>query len=139
MTDQIRLTMTMDVFVDDEQAMRESAFENLRRSWSSEDDFPYSSASDVPLNQAINSVLAQALPLDLPGCRRGALEVEAGEATSVEDTDDADTPADTDKRPESEDRAEEAVRDDADDPEEPAGTDSAERPEEPSGTESEAR
>ena len=137
MTDQIRLTMTMDVFVDDEQAMRESAFENLRRSWSSEDDFPYSSASDVPLNQAINSVLAQALPLDLPGCRRGGLEVEAAEATRVED--DADAPADTDKRRESEDRTEDAVRDDADAPEEPAGTDSAERPEEPSGTESEAK
>jgi hypothetical protein len=134
MTDRIRLTMAMDVFVDDEQAMREAAFENLRHSWSSEDDFPYSSASDVPLNQAINSVLAQALPLDLPGCRRGALEVESGEATSVETTDDDEAPRDADKGPESKDDTEETVRRDADEPEAPASTGSQERPEEPAST-----
>lgn len=88
MTDRIRVTMAVDLFVDDEQAMREKAFATLRDAWDSEDEFPYSQASDVPLAQVVHSVLAAALSLDLPGGRRGRLEVNAGDKQSVETSED---------------------------------------------------
>ena len=88
MTDRIRVTMAVDLFIDDEQAMREKAFATLRDAWDSEDEFPYSSASDVPLAQVVHSVLAAALPLGLPGGRRGQLEVDAGGKQSVETSED---------------------------------------------------
>jgi len=88
MTDRIHVTMKLDLLVDDEQAMREAAFERLRGAWSSEDDFPYDSASDVPLGEVLHSLLADALPPELPGCRRSQLEVES-------DTDDTDGTADS--------------------------------------------
>ncbi len=50
MTNRIRITMTCELYVDDEQAMREAAFERLRSAWTSDDDFPYASAGDVPLD-----------------------------------------------------------------------------------------
>ena len=76
MSDRIHVTMALDLFVEDDQALRQAAFERLQSAWSSEDDFPYESASDVPLDQAVHSVLADALPADLPGCRRSRLEIE---------------------------------------------------------------
>ena len=147
MTDRIRVTMAVDLFIDDEQAMREKAFATLRDAWDSEDEFPYSSASDVPLAQVVHSVLAAALSLDLPGGRRGRLEVDAGDKQSVEtseddsgndtrdegdsdserDADSADADADSDGDSDSGDDAGEADR-----PEEPGGADeNRDRPEEP--------
>jgi hypothetical protein len=57
MTDRIHVTMNIDLFVEDEKAMRDAAFERMRDAWSSEDDFPYDSAGDVPLGQVIHSQL----------------------------------------------------------------------------------
>jgi hypothetical protein len=75
--DLIRVTMAVDLEVDDPQAMRDAAFERLRKAWTAEDDFPYSSASELSTDQVVNSLLADALPLEFPGCRRGRLEVES--------------------------------------------------------------
>ena len=87
MADLIRVTMAVDLMVDDPQAMRDAAFERLRKAWTSEDDFPYSSASELSTDQVVNSLLADALPLEFPGCRRGRLEVESkGEAGGYDDS-----------------------------------------------------
>jgi hypothetical protein len=94
MTDRIHVTMNIDVFVEDETAMREAAFERMRAAWSSEDDFPFESADDVPLGQVVHSLLAGALPAELPGCRRSQLEVESDDADSSDDS-DTDTPGST--------------------------------------------
>ncbi len=77
MTDRIHVTMNVDFFVEDEKAMRDAAFQRLREAWSAEDDFPYDSAGDIPLGQVIHSLLADALPAELTGCRRSQLEVES--------------------------------------------------------------
>lgn len=77
MTDRIHVTMTLDLVVEDENAMRESAYGRMREAWTSDDDFPFGSPADVPLDQVIHSLLADALPADLPGCRRSQLDVEA--------------------------------------------------------------
>ncbi len=100
MTDRIHVTMTVDLFVEDENAMRESAYTRMREAWTSDDDFPFDSAADVPLGQVVHSLLADALPADLPGCRRSQLDVEA-EASDTEgehhsETHDDDTDDDTD-------------------------------------------
>jgi hypothetical protein len=73
--DLIRVTMAVDLMVDDPQAMRDAAFKRLREAWTADDDFPYSSATELSTDQVVNSLLADALPLELPGCRRGRLEV----------------------------------------------------------------
>lgn len=110
MTDRIHVTMNVDLFVEDEKAMRDAAFQRMREAWSSENDFPYDSAGDVPLGQVIHSLLADALPPELPGCRRSQLEVESdtdGTADSAagtspdqspdtSDTTDDDSTSDTD-------------------------------------------
>ncbi|MEJ7741876.1 MAG: hypothetical protein WKF73_04600 [Nocardioidaceae bacterium] len=67
MTDRIHVTMNVDLFVEDEKAMRDAAFQRMREAWSAEDDFPYDSAGDVPLGQVIHSLLADALPAELTG------------------------------------------------------------------------
>jgi len=76
MADPVRVRMAMDLFVEDEQAMREAALERLRDAWNADEDFPYAEASDVPFDQVVNSVVANALPLEFPGGRRGQLSVE---------------------------------------------------------------
>ena len=91
MTDRIHVTMNIDLFVNDENTMRDAAFERMREAWSSEDDFPFESAGDVPLGQVVHSLLADALPAELPGCRRSQLEVES----DTDDTDDTDGTADS--------------------------------------------
>ncbi len=89
MADPVRVRMAMDLFVEDEQAMREAALERLRDAWNADEDFPYAEASDVPFDQVVNSVVANALPLEFPGGRRGQLNVETqdddGEAASDDD------------------------------------------------------
>jgi hypothetical protein len=107
--DLIRVTMAVDLVVDDPQAMRDAAFERLRAAWTAEDDFPYSSAADLSTAQVVNSLLADALPLELPGCRRGRLDVESkGEAVvgdkSASDDDSAGDSGDSDSEGEDPDQ-----------------------------------
>ena len=91
MADLIRVTISVDLLVDDPQAMRDAAFKRLREAWTSEDDFPHSSASELSTQQVVNSLLADALPLEFPGCRRGRLEVESkGEAEGGDGSGGAD-------------------------------------------------
>jgi hypothetical protein len=123
--------MAVDLFIDDEQAMREKAFATLRDAWDSEDKFPYSSASDVPLAQVVHSVLAAALSLDLPGGRRGLLEIDAGDKQSVETSED-DSGDDTGDGG-SDDDAESDSNDDSGSQDDSGGE--ADRPEEPEGAE----
>jgi hypothetical protein len=89
MPGRVQVKLATNLFIDDQDAMREAAYERLRNAWSG-DDFPYSSASDVPFDEVVHSLVADAVPLELPGCRRSAMEVEVGE--QVEESEDA--PAD---------------------------------------------
>ncbi len=102
MADRIHVSMELDVFVDDEQAMRQSAFERMRAAWSSDDDFPFESADDVPLGRVVQSVLAAALPLEITGGRRSQLAIETDEPVS-DDSDDDDDSDDSDDDDDSED------------------------------------
>lgn len=95
MSDRISVEMAVQLFVDDEQAMREAGLERLKAAWSADEDFPYEDAAAVPLEAVVNSLLADALPLEMPGCRRGRLEVEVGEVRSVDDTDADSSDADS--------------------------------------------
>ncbi|CAN5257675.1 MAG: hypothetical protein H0V13_13350 [Nocardioidaceae bacterium] len=99
MSDRISVQMSLELFVDDEQAMREAGLERLKSAWSADEEFPYEDAAAVPLEAVVNSVLADALPLQLPGCRRGRLEVEETtmrQVSATSDADDDDTATDTD-------------------------------------------
>jgi hypothetical protein len=99
MPGRVQVKLATNLFIDDQDAMREAAYERLRNAWSGDDDFPYSSASDVPFDEVVHSLVADAVPLDLPGCRRSAMEVEVGEQVEEsedasahdQDTDDQDT------------------------------------------------
>jgi len=95
MTDTIRVTIELELYVDDADALSEAAYERMSSSWSSEEDFPYNAAGDVPLGEAVHSVLADSIPNDLPGCRRSQLRVEAEEAGSSDES-DADSADDSD-------------------------------------------
>jgi len=85
MSHRIHVTMALDLFVEDAAAMRQVAFERLRGAWSGEDDFPYESEADLPLDVVVHSLLADALPADLSGCRRSQLEVVDVKADSGDD------------------------------------------------------
>jgi hypothetical protein len=87
MPGRVQVKLATNLFIDDQDAMREAAYERLRDAWSGDDDFPYSSASDVPFDEVVHSLVADAVPLELPGCRRSAMEVEVGE--QVEESEDA--------------------------------------------------
>lgn len=76
MVDRVRARMSFELFVEDEPAMREAALQRLRDGWSGDEDFPYGEASDVPFDEVVNSLVADALPLEFAGCRRGQLTVE---------------------------------------------------------------
>jgi hypothetical protein len=89
MTDRVHVKAELELFVEDVDAMRHSAFERLRAAWSGDDEFPYESADDVPLEQVVASVLADALPIEFPGARRSALSVEV-EARGSDDEDTSD-------------------------------------------------
>ncbi len=94
MPDEIQLSMRMGLYVHDADQMRDAAYERLQEAWSQDEEFPYGSAKDVPLDVAVNSLLANALPVDLPGCRRGQLIVESADSDQEESGDDADEDAD---------------------------------------------
>jgi hypothetical protein len=106
MSDRIHVTMVLDLFVEDAEAMRQAAFERLRGAWSRDEDFPYESAADLPIDEVVHSLLADALPADIAGCRRSQLHVEVeqqseddspaaseseADSESSEDDDDSDT------------------------------------------------
>ena len=76
MTDRVHVKAELEMFVDDAAALRQSAYERLRTAWKGDDEFPYESADDVPLDQAVASALADALPLEFPGAKRSALAIE---------------------------------------------------------------
>ncbi len=103
MADRIHVKMSVDLFVEDENAMHEAAYERMRKAWTSEDDFPFDSAADVPFGQVVHSVLADAIPVELPGCRRSQLEVEAETSGSEDEQsgspgDQSDEPDDTEPK-----------------------------------------
>jgi hypothetical protein len=87
MPGRVQVKLATNIFIDDQDAMREAAYERLRDAWSGDDEFPYSSASDVPFEEVVHSLVADAVPLELPGCRRSAMEVEVGE--QVDESEDA--------------------------------------------------
>ncbi len=107
MSYRLHATIALDLFVEDAAAMRHDAFERLRSAWSSEEDFPYDSEADVPLDMVVHSLLANALPANLPGCRRSQLEVKV----TADSSDDSQTSSrdDPDAAP-----SEEVDRDDSD-------------------------
>lgn len=84
MSDRIHVTIALELFVEDTAQMREAAFERLRSAWSGDEDFPYESAADVPLGEVVHSLVADALPADLPGCRRSQLEIEVKESSDAD-------------------------------------------------------
>ncbi|MFY9915627.1 MAG: hypothetical protein WAK18_13230 [Nocardioidaceae bacterium] len=98
MTHRVHVTMEVELFIDDVDAFRQAAFERMHHAWRSEDDFPFDAPVDVPLGQAVQSLLADAVPLDLPGARRSQLVMETEdveedvdqheEAPSEDDRDD---------------------------------------------------
>src|SRR5215218_6097700 len=97
MTDRVHVKAELEMFVDDAAALRQSAYERLRTAWKGDDEFPYESADDVPLDQAVASALADALPLEFPGAKRSALAIEAEAAESDDDESDDDEDKDDDK------------------------------------------
>lgn len=91
MSDQISVELALELFVDDEGAMRTAGFDRLKEAWSKDEDFPYEDPDGVPLDVVINSLLADALPLKLPGFRRGPLQIEKTSLRQVDDSDEGDT------------------------------------------------
>ncbi len=114
MPDRIHVTVALELTVDDAAEMRKAAFERLRSAWSSDDDFPYESADDIPLDEVVHSMLAAALPAEMPGCRRSQLQVDVDVASG----DDSQGSSRSDSEPGSDDTADgDGADDDADDSE----------------------
>ncbi len=90
MAHRVHVTMEVELFVDDEEALRQAAFERLRAAWRSEDDFPFDGPGDVTLGQAVQSLLADAVPLDLPGARRSQLVMEVEDVEQDDDESESD-------------------------------------------------
>jgi hypothetical protein len=118
MTDRVHVKAELEMFVDDAAALRQSAYERLRTAWKGDDEFPYESADDVPLDQAVASALADALPLEFPGAKRSALAIEAEAAESDDDESDDDEDQDEDKDDGEEDESEDESKDESEDDEE---------------------
>jgi hypothetical protein len=101
MTDRVHVKAELEMFVDDAAALRQSAYERMRTAWKGDDEFPYESADDVPLDQAVASAIADALPLEFPGAKRSALAIEAEAAESDDDqTDEDETDEESDDKDE---------------------------------------
>ena len=113
MTDRVHVKAELEMFVDDAAALRQSAYERMRTAWKGDDEFPYESADDVPLDQAVASAIADALPLEFPGAKRSALAIEAEAAES--DDDESDDETDEDETDEDEDNDDESDHKDQDD------------------------
>ena len=115
MTDRVHVKAELEMFVEDAAALRQSAYERLRTAWKGDDEFPYESADDVPLDQAVASALADALPLEFPGAKRSALAIEAEAAESDDDQDDDQDDDESDDQDEDKDDEEEDESEDKDD------------------------
>jgi hypothetical protein len=76
MSDRIHVRVGLDLEVEDVDEMRDSSFQRLKAAWSQDEDFPYESAADVPLDEVVHSLLAAALPTEMPGCKRSQLQVD---------------------------------------------------------------
>ena len=111
MTDRVHVKAELELFVDDAAALRQSAFERMRRAWKGDDEFPFESADDVPLDQAAASVLADALPIEFPGAKRSALQIDAEATESDDDDSDHDSDDDSDDSDGSEEDDEEQDED----------------------------
>ena len=92
MTDRVHVKAELELFVEDAAALKQSAYERLRSAWRSDDDFPFEGPDDLPLEVAVESALADALPIEFPGSRRSQLSVES----EVLDSDDSDQDSDQD-------------------------------------------
>ena len=103
MTDRVHVKAELELFVEDAEALRKSAYDRLRTAWSGDDEFPYESPGDVPLEEVVASVLADALPIQLPGAKRSALAVEAESRGSDDEGDEADEDSDKDEEPDEDD------------------------------------
>jgi hypothetical protein len=103
MPGRVQVKLATNLFIDDQDAMREAAYERLRNAWSGDEDFPYSAASDIPFDEVVHSLVADAVPLELPGCRRSAMEVEVGEQVEDSGAASAADQASEDQDPEDQD------------------------------------
>lgn len=138
MSDRIHVTMELELYVEDAGEMRETAFERLRSAWSSDDDFPYDSSDEVPLDEVVHSLLADALPGELPGCRRSQLAVEVDDQTDdAADSADSEQSAGADSTDEegSDDSDGAADSEDTDDSEDSEDSDTADSDEDEPPTE----
>ena len=115
MTDRVHVKAELELFVDDAAALKQSAFERLRTAWRGDDDFPFEGPGDVPVEVAVESALADALPIEFPGARRSQLSVDAEVLDSDgKDEDDGGGEGDKDSDTDSDDDADSADGDDAD-------------------------
>lgn len=98
MSERIRVSMALDLFVEDATAMADAAYERMRAAWNGDDEFPYSGGGDIPRDRVVNSLLADALPLELPGCHRGRLVLESVDDVGEERADDSADSGDDDSK-----------------------------------------
>jgi len=117
MTDRVHVKAELEMFVDDAAALRQSAFERMRSAWKNDDEFPYESADDVPLDQAVASALADALPIEFPGAKRSALALEVETIESDDDESKGDDESDAKDEDGSKDEGDESKDDDESDAE----------------------
>ncbi len=116
MTHRVHVTIEVELFIDDEAAFRQAAFERMQTAWRSEDDFPFDAAEDVPLGQAVQSLLAAAVPLDLPGARRSQLVVETEDVEQDDSGSDGESDSESDSESDNEsDNEDEQADDDTED------------------------
>ena len=117
MTDRVHVKAELEMFVDDAAALRQSAYERMRTAWKGDDEFPYESADDVPLDQAVASALADALPIEFPGAKRSALALEVETIESDDDESKGDDESDANDEDGSKDEGDESKDDDESDAE----------------------
>ena len=86
----------VELFIDDAAALKNAAHERMRAAWTSDDAFPYESPDDVPFDQAVASLLADAVPITLPGARRSQLVVMSEQVERDDDSDSDDEDGDND-------------------------------------------
>ncbi|HEY7045142.1 MAG TPA: hypothetical protein VH419_15840 [Nocardioidaceae bacterium] len=127
MTDRVHVTMDLELFVDDMDAMRKAAYERMKSAWSSDDAFPVESPDDVALDQAVASLLADALPISVPGARRSQLAVNTAEPERLDDGEHADENGEQDDQTEDSDDSDEGDQGSDDDDQGSGDSDEGER------------
>jgi hypothetical protein len=127
MPGRVQVKLATNLFIDDQDAMREAAYERLRNAWSGDEDFPYSAASDIPFDEVVHSLVADAVPLELPGCRRSAMEVEVGEQVEDSGAASAADQASEDQDPEDQDPEDQDPEDRSSDVQDSPDQDSADQ------------